>query len=38
MSLHPPELVFKRALTSAVDIWNLGSTVSTLKGEFSYRC
>jgi hypothetical protein len=28
-SLHPPELVFRLALTKAVDIWNLGSTVST---------
>lgn len=26
--LHPPELVFKLGLTKAVDIWNLGCTVS----------
>lgn len=26
-SLYPPELVFKRPLTQAVDIWNLGCTV-----------
>lgn len=28
LSFYPPELVFKRDLTEAVDIWNLGSTVS----------
>lgn len=27
VSLHPPELVFQHNLTSAVDLWNLGSTV-----------
>jgi serine/threonine protein kinase len=27
LSLHPPELVFQRPLTQAVDIWNLGCTV-----------
>jgi serine/threonine-protein kinase SRPK3 len=27
MSFHPPELVFRRPLTEAVDIWNLGCTV-----------
>jgi serine/threonine protein kinase len=26
---RPPELVFKLGLTNAVDIWNLGCTVST---------
>ena len=26
--LHPPELAFKLGLTNAVDIWNLGCTVS----------
>ena len=28
MSLHPPELVFHRALSKQVDMWNLGSTVN----------
>jgi len=27
-SFRPPELVFKLGLTNAVDIWNLGCTVS----------
>jgi len=27
-SFHPPELIFKLGLTKAVDIWNLGCTVS----------
>ncbi|KAL2194721.1 kinase-like domain-containing protein [Corynascus similis CBS 632.67] len=27
LSLHPPELVFRRPLTRAVDVWNLGCTV-----------
>lgn len=31
MSFHPPELVFQRRLTEAVDIWNLGCTVRTNK-------
>ncbi|KAK4672134.1 hypothetical protein QC763_100420 [Podospora pseudopauciseta] len=30
MSLHPPELVFQRGLSRAVDIWNLGSTTYEL--------
>ncbi|KAL9624169.1 MAG: hypothetical protein Q9160_001691 [Pyrenula sp. 1 TL-2023] len=30
ISLHPPELVFRRNLTEAVDIWNLGSTTYEL--------
>ncbi|KAL2201500.1 kinase-like domain-containing protein [Corynascus similis CBS 632.67] len=30
LSLHPPELVFKRPLTQAVDIWNLGCTLYEL--------
>ncbi|KAK3299504.1 kinase-like domain-containing protein [Chaetomium fimeti] len=29
-SLYPPELVFKRPLTPAVDIWNLGCTLYEL--------
>ncbi|KAM0455292.1 hypothetical protein ACHAO4_004170 [Trichoderma viride] len=30
MSFHPPELVFRRPLTEAVDIWNLGCTTYEL--------
>ncbi|KAK0739484.1 kinase-like domain-containing protein [Apiosordaria backusii] len=30
MSHHPPELVFQRVLSKAVDIWNLGSTTYEL--------
>ncbi|PTB40681.1 hypothetical protein M441DRAFT_193625 [Trichoderma asperellum CBS 433.97] len=30
MPLHPPELVFRRPLTEAVDIWNLGCTTYEL--------
>ncbi|KAK4247353.1 kinase-like domain-containing protein [Corynascus novoguineensis] len=30
LSLHPPESVFKRPLTQAVDIWNLGCTLYEL--------
>ncbi|ROW17514.1 hypothetical protein VPNG_00929 [Cytospora leucostoma] len=30
VSFYPPELVFKRKLTEAVDIWNLGSTTYEL--------
>ncbi|SPO01704.1 related to multidrug resistance protein [Cephalotrichum gorgonifer] len=30
MSLHPPELVFQRGLSSSVDIWNLGCTTYEL--------
>ncbi|KAI0104252.1 kinase-like domain-containing protein [Nemania sp. FL0031] len=30
LSLHPPELVLKRPLTQAVDIWNLGCTLYQL--------
>ncbi|KAJ8110712.1 hypothetical protein ONZ43_g5805 [Nemania bipapillata] len=30
LSLYPPELVFKRPITQAVDIWNLGCTMYEL--------
>ncbi|KAF2110989.1 kinase-like domain-containing protein [Lophiotrema nucula] len=30
MSLHPPELVFRRTLSKVIDIWNLGSTTYEL--------
>ena len=33
---HPPELVFKLELTNAVDIWNLGCTIS-IQAHFPYQ-
>ncbi|KAK0669037.1 kinase-like domain-containing protein [Cercophora samala] len=30
LSLHPPELVFQRPLSEAVDLWNLGATTYEL--------
>ncbi|PVH99850.1 kinase-like protein [Periconia macrospinosa] len=38
--LHPPELVFRRPLTQAVDIWNLGcTTLEILTGRLPfYMC
>ena len=37
MSLHPPELVFKHILSEAVDLWNLGCTVSRNKEHRSFE-
>ncbi len=37
LSLHPPELAFKRPLTQAVDIWNLGCTVRRVSAAATSR-